>query len=246
MQHARRLASIAVIALVGVAVLSGCRSEPGIAAYLGDREITEEQVTEVVDDAKRRLEPSPTPDGASPAPQEELPPGAPQPAAPARADVLSILLLDALCEQLSAEQGYQPQEEITPDQVAGLVGAHPESLHARNAADLYTCLFSIPADQSVTPTEAELADLVARARTAPDVVPPDTPDEAVAERLSGPEYLRALAQKRALEQAAAERDVTVNPRYRPLEFPVLSFRGNVAAVSVSLSEPGPGTVVDPR
>lgn len=246
MQRTRRLASIAVIAMVGVAALSGCRSEPGVAAYLGDREITEDQITEVVDDVKRKLAPSPTPGGASPSPEEELPPGVPQPTVPGRADVLGVLLLEALCGKLSAERGYQAQEQIAPEQVAGLVSAPADSLHARNAAKLYTCLFSIPVDQSVTPTKEDLADLVARARTAPGVVPPDTPDEAVADRLSGPEYLRALSHKRLLEQTAADQDVTVNPRYRPLEFPVLSFRGNIAAVSVSLSEPGPGTVVDPR
>lgn len=245
MQRTRRLASITVIAMVGAVALAGCRSEPGVAAYLGDRKITEEQVTAVIDDAKRLLAPSPTPGGASPSPDEVLP-GMPQPKTPARADVLGIMLLDAVCDKLSAERGYQPQEQILPEQVAALVSAPAESLHARNAAELYTCLFSIPVDQSVTPTKEDLADLVARARTAPDVVPPGTPDEAVAQRLSGPEYLRALSNKRLLEKVIADADVTVNPRYRPLEFPVLSFRGNVAAVSVVLSEPDPGTVVDPR
>lgn len=245
MQRTRRLASITVIAMVGAVALAGCRSEPGVAAYLGDQKITEDQVTEVVDDARRLLAPSPTPGGASPSPEVELP-GMPRPKTPGRAEVLGFLLLDAICDKISAERGYQTKEPIAPEQVAGLVSVPAESLHARNAAELFTCLYSIPVDESVTPTKEDLADLVARARTAPDVVPPGTPDDAVANRLDNPEYRRALSNKRLLEQFIADSKVTVNPRYRPLEFPLLSFRGNVAAVSVALSEPDPGTVVDPR
>lgn len=247
MQRARRVASIAVIAMVGAVALAGCRSEPGIAAYYGDQKITEDQVTSVVDDARRRLAPSTAPaDAASPSPDPALPPGAEQPAAPTRQDVVTVLLLGAVCEKLRAERGYQPADDLSPEQVASLVGAPADSAYARDAAKLYTCLESIP-DQSVTPSQEDLNDLVARARTAPDVVPPGTPDDVVINRLGGdPSYLPALSDKRTLEQAAADYDVTVNPRYRPLEFPVLRFRGNIAAISVSLGGPGPGTVVDPR
>lgn len=247
MHRTRRLASIAVIAMVGAVALAGCRSEPGVAAYFGDQEITEDQVTEVIEDAKVKLpEPSGSPDaGASPDPA--LPPGAEPPKVPSRADVLSAILLTRLCEKFSAERGYQPQEEVPVEQVAAVVQAPADSRYARDAADLFTCLLSIPLDQSVRPTEEELADLVARARTAPGVVPPDTPDDAVANQLSGgQQYIQALTWKRALAQAAVDYDLTVNPRYRPLERMVLSFRGNVAAVAVPLGEAGPDTVVEPK
>lgn len=245
MHRSRRLASIAVIALVGAVALAGCRSEPGIAAYFGDQEITEDQVTEVVEDARGKLpEPSGSPD-AAPSADPALPPGAEQPKAPTRAEALSAILLGRLCTEFSAERGYQPQEQVSAEQIAPIVQAPADSRYASDAAELFTCLLGIPADQSVRPTNEELADLVARARTAPDVVPPDTPDEAVAQQLGGgPQYLQALSWKRALTQAASDYDLTVNPRYRPLERMVLSFRGNIAAVAVPLGEQSSGTVVE--
>ena len=56
----------------------------------------------------------------------------------------------------------------------------------------------------------------------------------------------ALGNRKVLADAVDRYDVTVNPRYRPLEFPILSFQDGTAAVSVPLGEGDPGTVVDPR
>ena len=56
MQRARRFASIAVVASLAVAGLSACRSEPSVAAYVGDSgRITEARVQEVWDDARKAL-----------------------------------------------------------------------------------------------------------------------------------------------------------------------------------------------
>ena len=51
MQRARRLAPIAVVAALGIIALTGCRAQPDVAAYIGDRQITENQVTGILDDA---------------------------------------------------------------------------------------------------------------------------------------------------------------------------------------------------
>lgn len=246
MQRSRRLASIAVIVVAGVVALSGCRSEPGVAAYVGDREITEDQVTEVVDDAVRKLpEPSASPDVPQ-SPDEALPPGVEPPKAPSRADVVKVLVFGGVCEQISAEKGYQPQGEVPAEQVGQQLGVPSDSTYARLTAELYGCLSGIPATEQVTPTREDLTSLVERARQVPGLVPPGTTNDDAARRLDVPQYRSALATRKALSDAVAQYDVVVNPRYRPLEFPVLIFQGNIAAVSVPVGEAGPGTVVDAR
>ncbi len=56
--RARRLIAVASVA-VGLVALSGCRSEPGVAAYVGDHRITEDAVTEIIDDVRAK-NPAPT------------------------------------------------------------------------------------------------------------------------------------------------------------------------------------------
>jgi hypothetical protein len=48
-RSARRLAALLVCGLLGLSALAGCRSDPAVAAYVGDTEITQERVDEVVD-----------------------------------------------------------------------------------------------------------------------------------------------------------------------------------------------------
>src|SRR5690242_15564510 len=50
MQRARRLALVAVLALLGALALTGCRSEPSVAAYVGDQKIMVKDIDGVIDD----------------------------------------------------------------------------------------------------------------------------------------------------------------------------------------------------
>ena len=74
MQRARRLASVAVIATLGVTGLSACRSAPDVAVYFGSAsEISVAEVQRVFDDARTKFDaakagqpaPQAAPDGAS-------------------------------------------------------------------------------------------------------------------------------------------------------------------------------------
>jgi hypothetical protein len=226
MQRAR-LASIVVIAAVGVLALSGCRSQPGVAAYIGAQQITENQVTGIVDDVKRKI-----PAGAQATP-------------PTRDAVVSTLVLSDICQRLTAEKGLQPQGKPPADQVAMLLGVPVNSTYAQQRVDLYGCLSGVPAGQPVAPTPQELAAVVARGK-AGGVIPPNVPEQVAAQQLDGTQLRAALASRKAIADAVARYAVTVNPRYRPLEFPVLSFQGNVVALSVPLGQGDPGTVVAPR
>jgi hypothetical protein len=118
------------------------------------------------------------------------------------------------------------------------------SEYAVRISEVYDCLAAVPVGQPVTPTEEELADIVARGRKA-GVVSPQEKDSDAGQRLTqGGQLGSGLAQRNALTEAIAGYRVTVSPRYRPLEFPVLSFSDGSAAVSVVIGDEGAGTVVD--
>ncbi|WP_341719052.1 hypothetical protein QQG74_04635 [Micromonospora sp. FIMYZ51] len=236
--RARRLVAVASVA-VGLVALAGCRSEPGVAAYVGDHRITEDAVTEVIDDARAK-NPAPT-ETSEPA---EVPAGA-APRLPGRSEVVSVLVLSEVCDRVSAAEGYRPQREVDPAQIAQGVGLSPETDYVRQTAELYGCLSGIPVGEPVAPTEQELADLVAAGKRA-GAVPAEVTVEQAAAQLDGEQLRFALANRNSLAQAVDAYDVTVNPRYRPLIFPVLSFSAEtpIVAVGVPLGEPGSGAVSD--
>lgn len=226
MQRVRRLASVVAVATAGILALSACRSDPTVAAYVGDHEITEAQVSEIVEDLRQKV-------------GEEA--GV---SLPTRAQVVTDLVLVTACEQISSETGYRSQ----PYAVAYVVqqtGLPADSTYVQRKADLLTCLAGLPA---ADPTEEELAELVDQLRELGEVSA-DTSNEEVVERV-GRELLRtAYGQRRSLADAMVTYDVSVNPRYRPLEYPLLTFDdGNSRAVlvSVSIGEDGSGTVLDQR
>nr|MDT0657938.1 hypothetical protein [Micromonospora sp. DSM 115978] len=247
MQRVRRLASIAVIAALGATALTGCRSEPGVAAYIGDTKIHEDRVTAIIDEVREARAAEAAADQASPdqapAPDQQQPGG--EPAAPPRTEVVTMLVLNELCERLAADRGYQPQQQVTADQVAERFGLPADSEWAQEQARSYTCFSSLPAPQPVAPTAEELADVIERGR-AVGFVPPDVSDEAAASQLDGEQLRGALGQRDLLIEAFESYDVTVNPRYRPLQYSVLSFQAGAPAVSVPIGEADSETVVEAR
>ncbi|MBX7269125.1 hypothetical protein KIF24_25945 [Micromonospora sp. Llam7] len=238
--RARRLVAVASLA-VGLVALTGCRSEPGVAAYVGDHRITDDAVTEVIDDARAK-NPSPTEADATVPGQEPQLPGQ-EPQLPGRSQVVSTMVLGEVCERISAAEGYRPQSQVEPAQVAQGIGLSPDTGYVRQVAELYTCLSGIPAGSPVAPTEQELIDLVAAGKRA-GAVPPEVTVEQAASQLDGDQLRQALATRNSLSGAVEAYDVTVSPRYRPLVFPVLSFTGEAIAVGVPLGEPGSDAVTD--
>ncbi|MBG6102312.1 hypothetical protein ACLQ3D_29270 [Micromonospora vinacea] len=231
--RARRLAAVATVAL-GLVALSGCRAEPGIAAYIGDQRITEVQVTAAMKDLRTK----------NPAPETSASgqPAAPQPTVPEVADVVRTMVLTRVCEKLSAEKNYQPRGQVAVDQAAQQLGLDPETGHVREVAKLFTCLSGLPAEPA-EPSKEEIADVIAAGRAA-GKIPAELSDADAAQQLDGEQLRGALATKRILAEAAGRYDVTVSPRYRPLEFPLLSFADDAPAVSVPLGEPASDAVTD--
>jgi hypothetical protein len=223
MQRPRRLVSVVAVALTGACLLSACRVDPEVAAYVGDHRITEAEVTRLV--------------------AEATPPAGEQTraAAPSRSAVVGSLVLEDVCRKLSADKGYQPKRVYDAAQVAAAIGAPPESGYARSTANLLSCQTGLPVQQ-VTPTEADLADVIARGRAA-GALPAEMTDQQAAQQLAGDTLAEALSQRKVFSDALSGYDVTVNPRYRPLEYPILPFRGGTAAVVVPIGEADSGTVV---
>ncbi|MFF5177486.1 hypothetical protein ACFY2Q_05605 [Micromonospora sp. NPDC000316] len=235
--RARRLVAVASVAL-GLVALSGCRAEPGVAAYIGDQRITEGDVTAAMNDLRTK-NPTPT---AAPQPGVGGQPAAPAPQLPGLTDVVQVMVLTNVCEQTSADKGYQPRSQVTVEQAAQQLGLNPETGYVREMAKLFTCLSGLPAEP-VEPTEQEMADVIAAGRAGGNI-PGEVSDADAARQLDGEQLRGALATKRILAEAVERYDVTVSPRYRPLEFPLLSFSGDVSAVSVPLSKPGSVAVTD--
>jgi len=243
MQRARRLASIAVIAVLGTTVLSACRSDSSVAAYVGDRKITEDEVSKVLDDARSKVPPGGHVAGATPQPGTA--PGAGEVKAPTRSEVVSTLVMREVCTRLAADKGFKPVEQAPADRVAEQLGLPPGSSYVQIFAEVDACKSGIPAGQPVAPTQQELSDLVAKGRTA-GVIPPDAKDDEAGRQLDG-ELLRGmLATRNTLASAVADFDVVVNPRYRPLSYTVLPFSNGSSAVSLEIGESGSGTVIDAR
>lgn len=227
--RARRL--VAAVSLVaGLVALTGCRTEPGVAAYVGDQRITEGAVDGILDEVRDTV-------------ATEAPELGPPPQLPTRSEVVRTLVLAAVCDRASVDQGYRPRGQADPVQFASQLGLRPETEYVQRLTALDTCLSGLPVGASIAPTEQELADVIAAGRAA-GLIEPDVPDAVVAGQLDGPQLRRGLATRKALVAAVESYDVTVNPRYRPLDFPVLRFSRDAVAVSVPVGEPGSDAVTD--
>jgi hypothetical protein len=238
MQRVRRLASIAIIVVLGATGLSACRSEPGVAAYVGDRKITEDEVTQVLQDAGSRV-PSPS---ASPDPA--APPGAPPVKAVTRAEVVRVLVLEEVCRRLAADKGFQPVQRPPVDEWAQQRGLPLGSRYVEHSIEVEACISGVPAGEPVAPTQEDLTDMVARGKAA-DVVPPEVTVEEFGQRFDGEALRHGLAVRNTLTEAVARYDVTLSPRTGLLEYPLLTL-GEATIVVVPIGDGGPGTVVDAR
>ncbi|HEY0696433.1 MAG TPA: hypothetical protein VGD43_01315 [Micromonospora sp.] len=247
MLRARRLVAAATVA-VGLVALTGCRSEPGVAAYVGDKKITEEAVTRIVDELRDTVPSSAEEEGHFEGDGHDHSGG--QDAAvnlPQRTEVVNLLVLTDLCRRVSEDNGYRPRSQVVPEQWAERLRLPAESTYVQRKAQFDTCLSGLPVDLSARPSEEEFTEVITAAKQAG--LPELSRAEAI-QQLDGELLRTALATKRALAGAMESYPVTVNPRYRPLDFPVLSFQSGPAAVSVRLAD-GTGSPVvelgvDPR
>src|SRR5690349_10209192 len=144
MQRARRLASVAVVASLAVAGLSGCRSEPTVAAYVGDTKITEDRVNSVYDEAQAAAVPAQQ--GEEPAPQLT------------RAQVVRTLVSGEVLGAVAKARNLKLPADIGVDQAASDLRIAPSAEYVRlyATAKAYVTLLRQDAPTTGEPADADL------------------------------------------------------------------------------------------
>lgn len=213
-----RLRRLAALGLVGVVVLAGCRADPTVAAYVGDTTFTEAHVKSLVD-------------GAASASAQQSEQGT---TAPTRQAVVSTLVLGDVCERFRAEKKFEAQK-ITAEQVKSAEKVPASSEYATLRAKLWGCVYGLPLGEQDAPKEEDIRRLYDRAVASGQISGPWERERA--QLAQNPDVLDVLARARYLSNLATGQNVTVNPRYRPLEFPLAGTQETVL-VPVFLGEPG--------
>jgi hypothetical protein len=243
MQHARRLASTAVVAVLAVSGLSACRAEPDVAAYLGDgKTISQERVEGVYDQARDELT-----DAREQAQQQQAGKGASaQPVPPVQVpfkqkDVLNALLTVQLLEQAAAAHGVQPAAEPSVDQVAQGSSFSPKWEYTK----LYARTFQLRAAllPKVTPaplTDADLRPVYERLLAGSGGQ--STPYDQFKSQLSDANkqaLQQSIGLRNELSKIVEDNDVKLNPRYGDQQLVLLSAQaGNADVPLVELSFAG--------
>ncbi len=240
---------VAVLTLGAGLALTGCQSDPGVAAYVGSENITEAQVDQIFDNAQAlKTEAAAQQAAAGPQPSAQPTP-APTPAPfasasevkPSRSDVVTTLVLANVCAKLQAEQGFA-STDITPEQIAAVDQVPPNSDYARERAKMYSCLAGIPVTSAAAPTDAELQQIYDRAKAKGLV---EVPLSQIKDQLAADTGLQqAVAVNRTLTKMVNDGDVRVNPRYRPMEFTVSDLGSGEPLVVLQMGEPASDAVRD--
>jgi hypothetical protein len=187
-------------------MLAGCQSKPGVAAYVGNTEISVDQVNKIVsdlDDAVQQRQGS-IPDTAY---------------GNVREQVLGDLVFVEVAHRYADAQSFS-QPPINVDDVAQQTGL-PTSLGfvtLEAQADAYHNMLLSRVTAS-TPTDADLHDVYNR---APHVQESFDQVKSQLQALQG--LPAALGLRRDLQKALNDDHVVVNPRYRGIEIPLYSVR----------------------
>lgn len=220
MLRARRIASIAVVAALGLGGLAACRSEPSVAAYLGDRKVTEDQVTQIFDGAGAGA-------SATPAAQEQQPDAEPTKApgpVVSRQQVVDLQVSLDLGRQVADEQGVQPVNAVTEEQVAAELGVPAGSQYAKDYTEwlnLSQGIFAKIGNSVPAATDDQLRG-VYDALVKVDAIEPGYDLAQIKQAFGDGEFVAAAYQLTGLlEKAATASDTSVNPRYLPLSAPMV-------------------------
>ncbi len=200
MQLARRVALGALAALLAGLALTGCRSEPSVAVYVGNVRYTHADIDRIVNPAAERKGPAV--------------PVSPQ-------WVVRLVVTRDLAKQLVAEKNL----EVEPVDLSRALNMASDDEYARLWNEVLALELALWG--SVTPVSATDEDLarVYRAIVQAGLLDPDLPASVVRQQLGGPELAAWLGVRTLIADAVASHHVTVNPRFAPLAMPLL-LRGS--------------------
>ncbi len=195
-----------VVASLALAGLSACRVGTDVAASVGDSKITEERVQEVLDDARAGLG-----DSAANLPIT-------------REDVVNVLVGRDLIDRIAARHNVRLPASPSYDQFAALVRLPATTEYVRLYTEYSTLQYDV--EQSITSTTAlsddDLKDVFQRLNANGAIEPGTTFDTF---RTSVPpealkELQAAVALREEVYETADPLNVSVHPRYQPLELGV--------------------------
>jgi hypothetical protein len=240
MQRVRRLASAAVVASLAVAGLSACRSEPSVAAYVGDARITESQVQAILDQTRDEVAGAPPSSKAAMRVTRDL--------------VVSTLVINDVMADVAGRHGVTLPADLQLSKYAA-------ALELPETAD-FVRLFAtsrqyVPALLAVTktgpvPTEAEQKQVYDALVTA-GAVKPGTPVAQFWAGLNEQEKQTVQISTgvlREIGEVAAPLRIRVNPRYGPVTFSVLTVSlqsgESVSLMNATLGADDSAPVIDAR
>ncbi|GIF06499.1 hypothetical protein [Actinoplanes siamensis] len=178
-----------------------------MAAYIGDRQISEKRVQEVLDDARDAL--AGTANAAMPI---------------SRRDVVNVLVSKDLIDRVAARHHVTLPADLSYDQFASLVRLPATTEYVRLFAQYNALQYQV--EQSITNgpalTEADLKDVFQRLNDN-KALQPGTSFESFAGTVPADamkQLQAAVALRNEVHEVAAPLDVTINPRYQPLELGV--------------------------
>jgi hypothetical protein len=196
MLRARRVASIAVVAALGLVSLGGCRigPDPAVAAYVGSVEITDARVTTIVDEYLAAR-------GQGEGPDPTL----------LKNQMMQFLVLDEVVTDYAEANDIEiPRADAAA--VAQEQQIPPDIELTKVVAEYSAALVGLTqAAPSVAPTEADQREAYTHATI--DRQPVSEPFEEVQRFFDEQALGRSLGLRKLLNEALAAADVTVNPRY---------------------------------
>jgi hypothetical protein len=234
MQRARRLASVVVVASLGVAGLSACQQSPSVAAYLGSLgQVSEAQVQDVWDDAHQALVKAQ--DSAAKPPADDQAGQQPSTAAPGpikmpvtRAQIVQTLILDRVLDQVATTRGLTPAPGQEIDQDAQSIQLPSSTKFVQLYAHWNSLLtqMRVAAQTGPAPSDDDLK-LVFQGLTDAGVVPKSTTFDAFKSQLQTDNDNSTLVKiatttRDQIEQAIQPLSIKVSPRYQPLSLTLLS------------------------
>lgn len=194
---------VVALSVLAAVVLTGCRSQPGVAAYVDDTRYTDASVEQMTASVQHLIA-----EGATGNVRQQI--------------VADEVFVD-IAKRYAKEHDY-PAPTVHVDAVTAQYKLPPDNAWAKLTAeaDAYRQLLLQHADK-VTPTDAELRDIYDRA-VAAHLADPNAFDAIKPQILAIDGVAQAVAVKRALTDAVRRYHVTVNPRYQPSEFSLLQLQ----------------------
>jgi hypothetical protein len=224
MQRARRLASVVVVASLGVAGLSACQQAPSVAAYLGSLgTVSESRVQQVWDNAHDSLAKGAT-------------------LSVSRTDIVQTLMLNKIFDRLAASQSLTANTDQA-DQIA--TGAKlPASTEFVQLYAHWNSVFvqvQTAAQNAPEPGDADLKAVYDGLLSNGVIQATETYDQfksSLASDSDNDKLLRAgVATRDEIKRVVDPLHIKVNPRYQPMSLSLLTINTQSGGVKDLISVP---------